>query len=1635
MTNHNTSRPRGFRTRILAAALAAAAAISLLPALTPAARADSWSDPYLNKLVSWGVMRGDLSGNLNPDGIVTRAEFVTLINRAFGYDQTGTVPFSDVNPTDWYYDDISIGYNTGYFNGTAANTAAPHNSVTREQAAVLISRNLMLDSQSGETTDFTDSRSISTWSRGLIASAVSEGILHGYTDGSFRPTESITRGQMAIMLVNAIGTPVSTSGDHTLGGVYGNVTVSADAVTLRDTTITGNLYITGGLGKGYVNLENVTVLGKIVTCGAGESNAGNNSVLLRNVTAPELIVNSLAGQYVTIRADGDTKIDSTSVRTPSYLEDATDDNGGFSSVRVEGDAGIQLDVAGNLKEITTLTPKSTVNVNRGSVMTLNVDEAAVGATVRVASGAAVDTLNLDVGAAVTGTGDVRTLNVNTAGASAAMVPDLVSVRPGLTASIGGTSMDTVAAAESSADPRLLSGYPTITELTPTSASAGMRTNKAGTIYWAVTSITDGSAGEEALLSPASASVILKSGSVKAAASNTDYTAKLSGLTSDGSYYFSAMLVDAKGQHSPVKVAAFTTPDNTTPNFAAGYPYLSKITNVSAQVTVMPTKTCRLYYALLPKGSTAPAAKDFRASAVPGNLGFGSMDVVKNTIANPFYVNSKNLTELASYDLYLWLTDADGAHSSAVKKLSFTTVDGTPPTFVSGPTVNSIKETSVGTTATLDEAGTIYWAAVKEGEEYPKPTNGQTTAPELTSQAAKLQVVNGIGALKSGKATAAANKELSISIAGLTSETAYDLYYVAQDKAGNYSASVGKMTIHTLDTNPPAITQEFTRTNDAAGKSPLADTDIRIVFSEGVQDSSTNQQLLALYQKSVDTTLTKEGRDDAAAVLTGLLRDDIQLYSADVTPAARVKERSEDGVTDWVIDYRHAAVTAEDGKIVVTFKAGAALNLKSGAKYYFKIQNIADTSTNKNIIRPNPSTLATFTTVFAQIQLSTTDTSGTISNVAGTPTVDFDMSFRAVPVSTGNAGDGVCWDLLFRMNIPARFELYEKIGSGGEWRLLKDTSDAPIIAEINSTDGTMYGASYTRNFRTGNTSSSTNAEALKDVTETRYYGIRFTSIQNVGGEDGRKTWSGKVEMQVLAIAGSSLSALHNLAVSSIQDSSLTEAVSDGLVQVGSPTSYTMKHTFSDTMIPEFVTGYPHIVPSDLSGTIHLQLTRTTGKIFYVIAPVGTIATTLTEALGGKTALTSGNWNDLPTTTSAGGSSALSSVPSSGNIMTPPYTDTSIIKGSTSYYGSNVAISLKGLSPETKYVAYFVLQGSSSTVYSANPYLFGFETSEISRPIIELTISNPSVSIQVDTTSDVDYMLAVNGSEPGNLRKEMVGYAAGENKAPFQEGGTYYQKGTGQNNAYTVLDAMSDSYFENGKLAGSVFDHYATQEAKDSFAEFIRSQTTTSGNVKMSGTAKGIPANTLKVIDCSSAMVSTTWYTFLAVGKSSSDSGDAFRAIRPLFNTDEDAPQITACNFVSTTKISSVDDVCNGSLTLVFNEDLYWVNKSGVNQEIIPLSTAATAAPSGSFAAGLAFTPGLGSGITYQEGTQTGVISTVGFRFKNARPGSTITALKNIGDQSGNVHTASLSVTLSKYVLNANGTYDPVFTITPSEWDGR
>ena len=194
----------------------AAALLAVLLAaviMVPEAKAVTDMQAALNQVVDWGVMRGDIAGNLNENNDITRAEFATMINRAFGYARTGEIPFTDVENTDWYADDVSIAYQIGYMEGTSASLFSPMASITREEAAVILARVLAMQPEVGENTQFSDSRSMGNWSRGYITAIADAGVMNGYPDGRFGPQDNLTRGQAALLLTNALGTPLLEAGD------------------------------------------------------------------------------------------------------------------------------------------------------------------------------------------------------------------------------------------------------------------------------------------------------------------------------------------------------------------------------------------------------------------------------------------------------------------------------------------------------------------------------------------------------------------------------------------------------------------------------------------------------------------------------------------------------------------------------------------------------------------------------------------------------------------------------------------------------------------------------------------------------------------------------------------------------------------------------------------------------------------------------------------------------------------------------------------------------------------------------------------------------------------------------------------------------------------------------------------------------------------------------------------------------------------------------------------------------------------------------------------------------------------------------------------------------------------------------
>lgn len=1568
MTQANRAR-RAFTPGSVRLAALVLAALTLCAAfLTRPARAAEWMQPYLEQVQEWGVMRGDANGNLNEDRSITRAEFVTLVNRAFGYTDAGPNPFSDVPDNAWYAEDIRIAYKAGYFQGTSAATASPMNLVTREQAAVLLGRCLRFQGVAGAANStFTDMPDIGGWSRGLVQEAADLGIIQGYADGSFRPHLPITRGQMACFLVRALGTLVQEPGEQTSGGVYGNLTITTPGVKLKDTVVTGNLYLTGGVGLGSVELENVNVLGRIVLCGTGEAESGKNSVILRNVSAASLDVDSLTDQFLSIQAEGLTDIKEMAVRTSAYIEDRTGDSLGFQTLRLDGADGARFQLAGNIKRVVNVTPNSTVQVAQGVTDIITMDEKAAGASLSIDGIASIRELNLDAAARVTGEGGISRLNVNAAGSNVAMLPDTVFVRPGITGTIHNVNMDNKAAEESSEDPRILAGYPAARNVAPTSADAVFRTNKTGTIHWAVTALMDGSVGEEELMTPASYPKIFRSGTINATASNRDFTARLTGLTREGSYYISAMLVDARGRRSPVKVAAFTTPDDSVPNFANGYPQAPVLTTDAdgeqvAQIMVMPTKSCQMYYVLLPTGSTAPTAADFRSAALPGNLGYGVVTLRKNTPFLVSRINTSHLQEKTNYDLYLWLNDADNGKSSAVRRVTVTTRDITPPAITS-LTVGTPAARAVPMRFSLDEPGSLYWVVVKHGVNF----YASGVDKNNPNQTAKIQIMNGTGAnvVRRGGPIRAARggTEYTFTVAGLESQTTYDLYYVAVDTAGNYcvysAPLIPPMEIHTLDEEDPTVTQEFTNggTGPASHPTPYPDTSVSLVFSETVLPLVSNNGMLELKDPNFDTAFQDAQDGDAAKqmVFANLLKDHIKLYRKPVTGRVELVSdefertaNNEASIGDnWIIDYRYATISrdSDSGEMLITFPYNKAIKLGSGDTYYFVVSNVADSSNNRMKNSGNNRDgyqLPDFTVVDVEVDLSRTTT---LEAIIGGEPKKIDMAFELDSPTASSANASTKWDMLiwYTAPVPAassvEFELYYS-DNGSGWIQAGDPGKTATIQTFTGEERT--GISVGKHFN------NYDFETLQTLRQ-REYGIK---IVKVGTSSDEADWSFPITFEIRIVAADQ-GALRELATPDLTPKlwDANQASDVAVKSISKPVPFTVTHTFSDQNPPRFINNYPQFIPSDESVDITIMLNRSATTCYYVIAPLNTIPTTY----DGSPIRTPTEWETLEQDGfmfNNEGDKGLVTSPLSNDIMNPQYPNSQIKTGSIGFSSGATNIpTIRGLLTNKEYIAYFVLRGEGLNTYSG-VYAFRFKTDPINRPILHIDLSAPKATITEVNNRDANggWMLFPDTDIPQQLQDTV-----GDNlNIGTAEEDPRYTGIWAQNSAswsgLTLLEAMQREVRDGNEVVGTIFDLYVLKDIQDRVGDNIVRGTYNgqNGSLTLNAQRRALDQNY------------TQWmspgvnYYLVAAAKNPQGSAYGCAAAYRLYSRDTEHPKIsgiaTSAGKFYDNSLEARNAEYTGVMQILFDETLYWKASEEANTisklaNALSPSTAVNPLPSG------------------------------------------------------------------------------------------
>ena len=166
----------------------------------------------IEALAERGIITGKSDTSFDPDATMTRAEFAAIVTRGLGLDSGQWVAssgqFEDVPGDTWYFGAVQTAYHYGIVNGTSAVTFNPNGTITRQEAAVMITRAAGLAGMNTDKTEveirdtlaaFGDYRTVVSWAQEALAFCYAEGILDD-SEFDIQPGIAIRRCEIAQML-------------------------------------------------------------------------------------------------------------------------------------------------------------------------------------------------------------------------------------------------------------------------------------------------------------------------------------------------------------------------------------------------------------------------------------------------------------------------------------------------------------------------------------------------------------------------------------------------------------------------------------------------------------------------------------------------------------------------------------------------------------------------------------------------------------------------------------------------------------------------------------------------------------------------------------------------------------------------------------------------------------------------------------------------------------------------------------------------------------------------------------------------------------------------------------------------------------------------------------------------------------------------------------------------------------------------------------------------------------------------------------------------------------------------------------------------------------------------------------------
>lgn len=220
-----------------------------------------WAGEVIEKMSSYKIVNGYEDETYKPDDFMTRAEFVTVINRILSLEDESNKYIPDINRSNWYYSEIRKAVYAGIITGNEKGYVLPNNDITREEAIVILTRAFMLKQTNNIKDKFIDSNEISEWAKSEVLSAVSNGYITGYEDNTIRPKNFITRAEV-LTLINRVFPQILTINVYE-GLIEGDTLLFDDNIVLNNLTMDGNVLISSKALR-TLKVKDVTIKGNLI---------------------------------------------------------------------------------------------------------------------------------------------------------------------------------------------------------------------------------------------------------------------------------------------------------------------------------------------------------------------------------------------------------------------------------------------------------------------------------------------------------------------------------------------------------------------------------------------------------------------------------------------------------------------------------------------------------------------------------------------------------------------------------------------------------------------------------------------------------------------------------------------------------------------------------------------------------------------------------------------------------------------------------------------------------------------------------------------------------------------------------------------------------------------------------------------------------------------------------------------------------------------------------------------------------------------------------------------------------------------------------------------------------------------------